>query len=208
MAATKPARIGRPRGFDRDEALARAMELFWEKGYDATTLIELQRVMGINAPSFYAAFGSKDQIFREAVELYSRTESEPITRALTQAPTARAAIEGVLRAAAKVFSQPGRPKGCIVALGGMSCSDAGSDVAGFMREQRAHRHSVIQRRLQQGVVDGDLSPTADVKATATFYATILDGIAVEAREGASRKTLQTIVDYAMATWETLPGTDR
>jgi AcrR family transcriptional regulator len=208
VRATHTARIGRPRGFDRDEALSKAMELFWARGYDATTLTELQRVMGINAPSFYAAFESKDALFREAVELYAQTESEPVTRALTQAPTARAAVEGVLRAAAKVFSQPGKPGGCIVALGGLGCADRDSDVARFMRDQRATRHAIIEERLRQGVADGDLAPATDLKATATFYTTILDGIAVEARDGASRKTLRAIVDYAMAAWDNLASTER
>ena len=205
MAATSSARVGRPRGFDREEALSRAMEVFWAKGHEATTLTELQRVMGINAPSFYAAFGSKDELFREVVELYGRTEGVPVAQALQGGDTARASIEGVLRAAATAFSQPGKPRGCIVALGVATCSDTTTEIADFMRGQRANRHAVIEQRLRQGIADGDLSPSFDVRATASFYTTIIDGIAVEARDGASRKALQRIVDYAMAAWDGIDG---
>jgi len=179
------------------------MELFWARGYEATTLTDLQQAMGINPPSFYAAFGSKEQLFREAVQLYTQTEGAPMTRALTKAPTARAAIEGLLRAATTSFRRPGKPRGCLVVLGAINCSDANADIADFMRDQRARRHTVIQERLRQGIADGDLPPTLDVYATAAFYTTIIDGLAIKARDGASRGTLQTIVDYAMATWDTL-----
>jgi AcrR family transcriptional regulator len=208
LAATNSARIGRPRGFDRDEALSRAMEVFWAKGYEATTLIELQRSMGINAPSFYAAFGSKDELFRESVELYAETEAAPMTRALESGATARESIEGLLRAATTAFSQPGKPRGCFIAFGGASCAEPETPIGAFMREQRAHRRTVINARLRQGISDGDVSPSVDLEATTIFYATIIDGLAVEARDGASRKTLRGIVDYAMATWDSLDRTSR
>ncbi len=207
MAST-PKRLGRPRGFDRDEALARAMELFWARGYDATTLTELQRTIGINAPSFYAAFGSKEQLFREALELYVRTEGAPMTGAITLAPTARAAIERLLQASTISFRQPGKPAGCLMVLSATGCNDPDSGVADLLRERRAVRRTLIEERLRQGVVDGDLASDADLYAITTFYTAVLDGIAVEAREGASRRTLQTIADSAMAAWDTLAGVDR
>jgi AcrR family transcriptional regulator len=162
--------------------------------------------MGINAPSFYAAFGSKEQLFREAVELYAGTECAPMNRAITRAATARAAVEGLLRAAATSFRQPGKPRGCFITLGATGCAEANAEIVDLLRERRTARHKLIEERLRQGVVDGDLPPGTDLKATATFYATILDGIAVAARDGASRNTLRTIADYAMAAWDTLPGT--
>src|ERR671931_1576682 len=96
------SRTGRPRDFDRDEALQRATQLFWGQGYEATTLADLQKAMGgITAPSFYAAFGSKEELFREAVELYKRTEGAPIAKALSEGPTARSSVEAMLRASAE-----------------------------------------------------------------------------------------------------------
>ena len=182
------------------------MELFWALGYEGTTLTDLQQAMGgISAPSFYAAFGSKEQLFREAVEFYSQTQRGPMARALKQ-PTAQAAIKGVLRAAATSFCLPGKPRGCLVVLSAINCAHTNKGVEDFMRGQRALRHKKIRERLQQGVDDGDLSPTADLEAITAFYITIIDGLAIEARDGASRKSLQTTVNNAMAAWDTLTST--
>jgi AcrR family transcriptional regulator len=203
--ATSP-RMGRPRSFDRAQAVARAMELFWALGYEGTTLTDLQQTMGdISAPSFYAAFGSKEQLFRDAVEFYTQTHGAPMARALEQ-PTAQAAIQGVLRAAATSFCLPGKPRGCLVVLGAINCANTNKGVQDFMRGQRVLRHKVIRERLQRGVADGDLPPTADLEAIAAFYITIIDGLAIEARDGASRKSLRTTVDNAMAAWDILTST--
>src|SRR5919198_2416302 len=109
------ARTGRPREFDRDEALKRAMEIFWARGYEGTTLADLQKAMGgITAPSFYAAFGSKEDLFREAVELYKENQGAPIGKALAEGATARASIEAMLRASAAHVSGQDHPPGCLI----------------------------------------------------------------------------------------------
>ncbi|HEY6182645.1 MAG TPA: TetR/AcrR family transcriptional regulator, partial [Terriglobales bacterium] len=112
---TKTKKLGRPREFDRAEALRRAMELFWELGYEGTTLSDLQKTMGsITPPSFYAAFGSKEKLFREAIELYKESHGAPFVKALADGPTARASIEAFLRVATEKFCQPGNPRGCMM----------------------------------------------------------------------------------------------
>jgi AcrR family transcriptional regulator len=158
---------------------------------------------GITAPSFYAAFGSKEALFREAVELYHKTQGAPLVKALADGPTARASIEGLLRAAAETLCRPGNPRGCLVALGGINCMPANKGVEDFMREQRALREKFIRKRLRRGIAEGDMPSGADVKALASFYISIADGMAVRARDGASRKTLNAIVDCAMAAWDKL-----
>jgi AcrR family transcriptional regulator len=194
--------IGRPREFDRDEAVHRAMELFWKQGYEGTTLADLQKAMGgITPPSFYAAFGSKEALFREAVELYKQIEGAPIAKALAGGPTARASIEAFLRAAAEKFCQPGRPRGCMMLLSGVNCLPANKGVEDFMREQRSVRAKMIRKRLRQGVTDGDLSKKADLNALASFYTGVADVLALRARDGASRKALASIIHYAMAPWK-------
>jgi AcrR family transcriptional regulator len=197
-------RIGRPREFDRDQALERAMDLFWANGYEATTLTDLQEAMGgITAPSLYAAFGSKEKLFREAVELYHRTEGAPLVKALFEGPTARASIEKWLLAAAWSLSRPGKPRGCLVILGALNCMPDNKPIENFMREQRSMRDKFVEQRLCRGVAEGDLTKAADVAAVASFYCTVVDGLALRARDGASRRTLKAIVDHAMMAWDAI-----
>src|SRR5688572_25362336 len=115
---------GRPRTFDRERALRSAMEVFWARGYDGATLEDLQAAMGgIAPPSFYAAFGSKDQLFREAVDLYRATMTERIGGALDR-PTAREAVEALMRVATEQFCSGDGPRGCLVLLGALTCTRA------------------------------------------------------------------------------------
>jgi AcrR family transcriptional regulator len=195
---------GRPREFKRDEALLRAMHLFWARGYEGTSLAELQAVMGgISAPSFYAAFGSKEALFREAVTLYNATQGAPLVNALATESTARAAIEALLRASVRTFCKSGNPRGCFVVLGALNCTRANKSVETFMRDQRDLRARVIRARLERGVADGDVPATADLEALTSFYTTVLNGMALQARDGASRKALSAIVDCALAAWDAL-----
>ena len=198
----KMKRIGRPREFDRDEALRRAMELFWEQGYEGTSLADLQKAMGdITPPSFYAAFGSKETLFREAIELYKRIHGAPIAKALADGPTARASVEAFLRAAAEKFCRPGSPRGCMMLLSAINCVPANKGIEDFVREERSVREKIVRKRLRRGVAEGDMSRKADVNALASFYTGVADALALRAKDGASRKVLASIVDYAMAAWD-------
>jgi AcrR family transcriptional regulator len=198
------SRTGRPREFDRAEALQRAMELFWAQGYEGTTLADLQKAMGdITAPSFYAAFGSKEALFREAVELYKKTQGAPVVEALAEGPTSRSSIEGMLWAAAESVSGQGKPRGCLMVLGAMNCMPANKGVEDFMRDQRALREKFIRQRLQRGVAEGDVPAATDLHALTSFYTSVVDGMAIRAKDGASRKSLGAIVDCAMAAWDPL-----
>jgi AcrR family transcriptional regulator len=180
------------------------MQLFWAQGYEGATLAELQKAMGgITAPSFYAAFGSKEELFREAVELYKRTEGAPVVKALLEGPTARASLEAMLRAAAQSVCGQDNPRGCLMVLSAINCMPANKGVEDFMREQRSLREKFIRQRLRRGVADGDLPSAADINALASFYTSIVDGLSMRARDGAGRKTLNGIVDYAMAAWDGL-----
>src|SRR5258707_15468488 len=111
---------GRPRGFDRTEALVRAMKVFWARGYEGASISDLKAEMGIGSPSLYAAFGSKEELFREAVKLYSATEGSDTWRSLQTAPTAREGIEGVLMYTARAFTRPDKPPGCLVGLSALN----------------------------------------------------------------------------------------
>lgn len=198
------ARRGRPRTFDRQVALRRAMEVFWQLGYEGATLADLQKAMGgLTAPSLYAAFGSKEELFREAVELYSKTLGAPMMKALAEGPTARASIEGLLHGAVESFCKPGLPRGCFLVLGAINSTPANKSVQDYLRGLRARRQKAIQERLQRGVAEGELPAGLDPGTIASFYTTVIDGLAIQARDGASRKALQFAVQCAMQAWDAM-----
>jgi AcrR family transcriptional regulator len=179
------------------------MRVFWACGYEGATLTALQEAMGgIAPPSFYAAFGSKEALFREAVELYSRTLGQPMMKALEEGSTARASIEALLYAAVEAFCKPGLPRGCMLVQGALDSAPGNQNVQDYVRGLRARRRKAIQKRLQRGVHEGELPRDLDLTALACFYTTVIDGLSIEARDGASRKALDFAARCAMAAWDT------
>jgi AcrR family transcriptional regulator len=198
------AKRGRPAGFDRSEALERAMEVFWKQGFEGTTLEDLQTAMGgISPPSFYHAFGSKEALFREAVDLYVATIGGPSVQALEEGRTAREGLEAMLRKTAEFLSRPGKPHGCLLVLGATNCAPANKGAQEYVLGFRRKAPEVIRRRLKRAVADGELSSNLDVAAVAAFYATVLHGLGVRAGDGAPRAALIAAVDGAMAAWDPL-----
>jgi len=197
------AERGRPRAFDRDEALRQAMRLFWSCGYEGTSIADLTAAMGINKPSLYAAFGCKEALFREAVALYDRVESEGVTRALQEAPTARAAVEALLRVNAAAYSDPEKPAGCMVVLSALLGTPENEALRAALAENRRQGQAALRRRLEQGVGEGELPPGTDTARLAAFYTTLLQGLSVQARDGASRAALEAVVEAGLAAWDRL-----
>ncbi|MGW6459699.1 TetR/AcrR family transcriptional regulator [Streptomyces sp. NPDC055078] len=198
-----PRPRGRPRSFDRTAALARAMETFWEYGYEATSMTDLTAAMNISSPSLYAAFGSKERLFREAVTLFDATEGLPIARALTDEPTAYAAFASVMRSSAVAYTGGDKPSGCMIVLAAMNTSEASAPARDFLAEWRRTGIADLTARLDQGVRDGELPPGTDTAGVAAFYTAVLQGMAVQARDGASREELTRIADRALAAWDTV-----
>jgi len=194
------AERGRPRSFDRDAALQRAMEVFWERGYEGTSLSDLTGAMGINAPSLYSAFGDKEALFREAVDRYRNTDGGITDQALRSGKTAREAVEAMLLAAAKALTLPGKPKGCFVVLGATNCTPANQPMAAFLRTHRLGSTQRVRERLAQGVADGELPADTDIDSLAAYFTTVMQGMSLQARDGASRAVLERIARTAMATW--------
>jgi AcrR family transcriptional regulator len=196
---------GRPRAFDRDEALRAAMRIFWDKGYEGTSLEELQSAMGaISPPSFYAAFGSKERLFFEVVERYNNAIGARPIEALEGRPTAREGVEAMLREAVDVFCGRDTPHGCPVILGGVHCAPASKAVQDRLRLCRLQVPEVFHKRLQRGVAEGDL-PDVDLIPLMSFYATFYLGLPMRAHDGASRDELLAGVSAAMAAWDPLVG---
>ena len=198
---------GRPREFDRDKALNSAMEVFWTKGYEGTSLDDLLKAMGkISPPSFYAAFGSKEQLFFEAVDIYVGTVGARPIQALEAAKTAREGIEALLCESMEVFSGP--PPGCVVFLSAINCAPASKSIEDRMRGYRVRAPEVIAKRIKRGIAEGDVPKAADVEALVSFYTTFLHGMPLRARDGVSRKVLRAGITVAMAAWDALAGSPR
>lgn len=196
---------GRPRSFDRDQALARAMEVFWAKGYADASMAELTAAMGVNAPSLYAAFGGKAQLFREAIELYQRTQGGDIWSRLDDAASARDAIEALLLTAAEAAACPDRPRGCLIVLSGAHPAALPKDVCGELEGIRSGATARLEARLRRAQTAGEIGPGADPAAIAVFYATVHQGMALRARDGATAEELRGVARAAMLAWEGLSG---
>lgn len=179
------------------------MEVFWSKGYDNTSLADLTSTMNVNSPSLYAAFGSKEALFNEAVALYGKTEGTEIWEAIAEATTARQAMSGFLHATAISFTQPGKPAGCLIVLGALLSANGNSGICDALRQMRADNLATLRDRLERAVAAGELPAGTDSGAVASFYATVQQGMSIRARDGASRDTLHAIADGAMAAWDGL-----
>ncbi len=197
----QPARArGRPPAFDRAEALDRAMQLFWEQGFEGASFDQLTGAMAISPSSFYNSFGSKEQLYIEATDAYMRASGDWYANSLFGAVNAREAFENLLEATARQFTGKGHPSGCMVSLAGTHLPPEFASVRQTMAAHRADSEELMKRRLRKGVEDGDLSSDVDVDAMAAFYNSVTRGMAVQARDGASLDKLLSIAHVAMQAW--------
>ncbi|MEU9476961.1 TetR/AcrR family transcriptional regulator [Streptomyces sp. NPDC048191] len=189
---------GRPRSFDRATALEKALMAFWEHGYEATSVSDLTRIMGIGAPSLYAAFGAKRSLFEEVVRLYGDTHGAFGDRALAEEPTARAAVARALREAAAEYTDPAHPYGCLVAHAAANCTSP--EVERLLRERRTANRAAFESRIRADVAAGLLPAGTDAAALARHTAAMMQGMSQQARDGASREELEALGEIAMAIW--------
>lgn len=199
MADFHSAALGRPREFDLDEALERAMQVFWARGYDGASLTDLIGAMGITKSSMYAAFGNKEQLFRKALQRYAEGPASYATRALRE-PTARAVAETFLRGAVRTVTTPGSPVGCMSVQGALASSEQGRPAHDVLVDWRNDAGVRLEERFQRAVEEGDLPDVADPRRLARFIMTTGFGIAVQAANGLSTEELDEIVDTALSNW--------
>ena len=191
---------GRPRCFDRTSALERAMEVFWERGYEGASLSDLTAAMEIASPSLYAAFGSKEALFRESVTHYSQTDGSGLWQSLDSQPTAREAVASLLKASAEASTQPNKPTGCFLVLAMANCAPENAEVQNELRDRRNFLGDLVRLRLDRGVADGDLPPGTDTRALSAYFITVMQGMSLRARDGGTRAELLDVAGYAMAAW--------
>ena len=191
--------MGRARAFDADDALERAMTVFWAKGYEGTSLADLTAAMGINRPSLYAAYGNKEELFRKALERYGEGPSSYERTALAQ-PTARAVAEGLMRGAADAQTDPRTPAGCLAVLGTTYCAEDSSPVGKILIESRLAGHAAIRERFERARAQGDLPADADPKQLTHYIGAVVCGMAVLAASGATRQELERVIELTLQAW--------
>lgn len=189
---------GRPRSFDRDHALQRIMQVFWSKGYEGAQLSDLTAAIGVTPPSFYSAFGSKEAAFREAVELYVGTVGAGTSRALDERTTVRPAIRAMLMASVDAALGAPRSGGCLLILGVVNCHIETEPLRELLRRIRKDTETRIRARLERGVSEGELPHSTDTRTLANYYSAVMQGLSMQARDGATRHELEALVAPAMA----------
>jgi AcrR family transcriptional regulator len=193
-AARQP---GRPRAFDPDAALERAMHVFWAKGYEGASLSDLTRAMRINRPSLYAAFGNKEQLFRKVLDRYMDGPLAYFGKALA-APKARDVVEEILLGTARMADDPRLPAGCLMVQGALACADA--SVRKEVAARQAAAELALRRRLQRAKREGDLAENADPAELAHYVMTVVRGMAVQSAGGASPDQLRLVAQIALRAW--------
>src|SRR6266436_9921104 len=179
------------------------MELFWDRGYEGTTFDDLIGAMKLSPSSFYHEFGSKERLYREAVDYYLNVSSSHL-RGLSSHRNTRATFEALIEEGAAFFTNDASPAGCMISLAGTHLPPHLRSVADYTKSLRKLFEEALARRLRKGVSDGDLPAETNIKELAAYFGTIFRGMAVQARDGASRKQLPATCRLAMRAWPSTP----
>lgn len=189
--------LGRPREFDMNHALDQALNVFWRNGYEGTSIADLTRVMGINPPSLYAAFGNKEALFRKTLDHYAARRTRFWQQA-AEAPTARDMVETVLYGTVNFVCD--NPAGCLLIRGVMTCGEAADALAQDLAARRAEGAMFLRERLERARAEGEIRPDFDIADYASYIMTVLEGMSVRAAGGAGRDELKSVAAMALRTW--------
>jgi len=197
---TKAGRsMGRQREFDVDQALDAALCVFWRKGYEGASYTDLTQATGVERPALYSAFGNKEALFRRALERYYEHYLAFLPQAV-ELPTSREVVERLFRASVELTTRYPDRKGCLGIHGALAGSDDAEPIRIALIEARAGGETLLRERFERAKEEGDLPPTVDCAALAAFVLALLHGMAVQAKAGFSRETLEAVVDQALSTW--------
>jgi len=180
--------------------LEQATAVFWSKGYEGTSLDDLQVAMGVSRPSLYAAFKDKTALFREVVARYRETSGSIVARAMRDQPNARLAVQTMLVESALLFTSGDKPRGCLVVISAINCTPDCSEQEQEMSDIRKTTTRLIRDRLQLAVLDGELPSGTDADSLSQFFATVLSGLSIQAKDGSSRTQLLAVAENAMMGW--------
>ncbi len=190
---------GRPLEFNQNEALDKAINVFWSRGYEGASMAELTEALGINKPSIYAAFGNKEALFRKALERYKTGPIAFVGEAM-KAPTARQAVEKLLMQAADFFSDENTPNGCMIVQGALTCGESAHTIQQELIASRGNFEAMLTQRFDLAKKQGGLPSNVNSKQLAKYIATIHQGMSVQATSGATREELLAVVEIAMKNW--------
>ncbi len=189
---------GRPREFDTEQALAAALSVFWRKGYEGASLTDLTEAMGITRPSLYAAFGNKEALFTQALDLYESEKLAYVGVALA-APTAKGVAERLLRGAIETVTGSGC-RGCMGVIASINCHAADSPIREAVLERLESSRVAMLARMQRGIDEGDFTIPVEAEAMTRYLVALIQGISVQASSGADSLQLQQVADAALAVW--------
>lgn len=192
-------KAGRPLSFDRQIALEKAMLTFWKSGYETTSITDLTLAMGITAPSLYTAFGDKQKLFIEAVNLYAfgRGDGENF---MDKADTAFDAAKLLLSASINIYTDPKTPAGCLMASSTATGSDNSIEVRHYVTSIRANMRDTLKVKIQKDIDEGQITSSTNALALANFIFAVIQGMSVLARDGLSRAELESLSDIALSSW--------
>ncbi len=201
-AIKKPAKPrGRPLAFSQDDALEKALQVFWSRGYEGASMAELADALGINKPSIYATFGNKEALFRKALSRYVAGPGAFMSEAMKE-PTARQAVEKLLMQAVDFFSDKNTPNGCMIVQGALTCGQNSRMIQQELIAYRSNIEAMLTQRFEQAITQGDLSGNVNSRQLAKYIATIHQGMSVQATSGATKEELLAITEIALSNWPT------
>lgn len=194
---SEPRGKGRPRAFDRTQALNKALEIFWRQGYAPASVAELCKAMEINPPSLYATFGNKASLFLEALRHYEHTYWDAPARRFLAEPDVHAAVGQFFREAAEILLSPETPCGCMVVLAAVNISEDEKEIIAAVRDLRLATKTMFADRFRRAIQDGQIPADTDVPALAGALNTLLEGLSLQARDGLFQSELKAIAAHAV-----------
>jgi len=198
-SAAATAHRGRPREFSVEQALAAALRVFWSKGYEGASMTDLTEAMGITRPSLYAAFGNKESLFRQALDLYEREKLAYMSAAL-EAPTARGVAERLLHGALEMQISGEDPRGCLGVISSVACGSEAEGIKAEVLKRRESSNAALVARMQRAKAEGDLPDHAEPEAMVAYLGAVLQGLCVQGGAGASPEALRNVVDTTLGLW--------
>ncbi|MBB3425370.1 MULTISPECIES: TetR/AcrR family transcriptional regulator [Rhizobium] len=199
---SSPRKRGRPPAFDRETVLAAARDTFWQHGYDGSSIADLTAAMGITPQSLYAAFGSKAELYRETLDQYRRMPRPEPGNPFQDKIDTVTAFERFLTNSAKIFTAPEHPKGCMISTAVLNCAEENEPIAHHVASMRLQTLDIFTARIERGIAEGDIRPEANPRSLARFLGAIVQGMSVQARDGATTDELLALLSHALSELKT------